>query len=88
MKIGILFRLASFWVGVHYSPHNKRWCINLVPCVTIWVTKSGGNTPTGPDYVSAAEHYEQKARKLCQCNQGRVPCTCIEPTQSVYGWQP
>jgi hypothetical protein len=51
MKIGILFRLASAWVGVHYSPWNKRVCVNLVPFVTIWVTLKGGNTPSGPDYV-------------------------------------
>lgn len=45
MKIGILARKGSFWVGVHYSPYNKRYCINLIPCVTVWVTMPGGNTP-------------------------------------------
>lgn len=45
MKAGVLFRWESFWVGVHYSPYNKRFCINLVPFVTIWVTQPGGKTP-------------------------------------------
>lgn len=45
MKIGMLARVGSFWIGVHWSPYNKRLCINLVPCVTIWVTFKGGNIP-------------------------------------------
>ncbi|UUR56206.1 hypothetical protein pXoo2106_17 [Xanthomonas phage pXoo2106] len=44
-KWGWLVRKESFWFGVHYSPHNKRWCINLIPCCTFWITKPGGNTP-------------------------------------------
>lgn len=44
-KWGWLVRKESFWFGVHYSPHNKRWCINLIPCVTFWITKPGGTTP-------------------------------------------
>lgn len=27
------------------SPYNKRLCINLVPCVTIWITTPGGVEP-------------------------------------------
>lgn len=42
---GLLFRLSSLWIGVHYSPFNRRWCINLVPCVTLWIALPGGNTP-------------------------------------------
>ena len=45
MKAGILFRFASFWVGVHYSRIHKRVCINLLPCVTIWVTLKDGDIP-------------------------------------------
>lgn len=45
MKYGVLFRKESLWVGAHYSPFNKRWCINIVPCITIWITFEGGNTP-------------------------------------------
>lgn len=45
VKVGILFRLGSLWMGAHWSPHNRRWCINLVPCVTLWITLEGGKTP-------------------------------------------
>ncbi|MFZ2452593.1 MAG: hypothetical protein WAW36_18960 [Methylovulum miyakonense] len=45
MKIGILFRLSSFWVGAHWSPYNQRLCVNLIPCVTIWITAKHGKTP-------------------------------------------
>ncbi|QEG09623.1 hypothetical protein CPT_Pagan_020 [Xanthomonas phage Pagan] len=44
-KWGWLRNKHSTWIGVHYSPHNKRWCINLIPCFTFWITKPGGNTP-------------------------------------------
>lgn len=46
MKAGILFRLSSFWIGCHYSSYYKRACINLVPCVTLWVTLPNGKVPT------------------------------------------
>lgn len=45
MKAGVLFRLGSAWVGVHWSAYNRRFCINLVPFVTLWVTLPGGITP-------------------------------------------
>lgn len=44
-QCGVLARWGSFWVGWHWSPYNRRVCINLVPCVTVWVTLKGGNTP-------------------------------------------
>lgn len=44
-RFGVLVRKESAWIGVHYSPYNKRWCINLVPFVTVWITKPGGNAP-------------------------------------------
>lgn len=44
-RCGWLARKGSLWVGAHYSPGNKRWCINLIPCVTLWITKPGGKTP-------------------------------------------
>jgi hypothetical protein len=31
--------------GAHYSPANRRHCINLVPCLTVWVRLPGGNEP-------------------------------------------
>lgn len=45
MRCGIICRLGSAWVGVHWSPYNRRLCINVVPCVTVWVTLPGGNVP-------------------------------------------
>lgn len=45
MKWGVLFRWGSAWVGCHWSPKNKRACINLMPFVTIWITARGGNPP-------------------------------------------
>lgn len=42
---GVLVRKASCWIGVHYSDYNKRWCINLIPFVTVWVCKPGGKAP-------------------------------------------
>lgn len=45
MKAGILFRWGSAWVGVHWSPFNRRACINVIPFVTIWITLEGGNVP-------------------------------------------
>lgn len=45
MKAGVLFRLGSCWIGWHWSAYNKRLCVNVVPCVTVWLTLPGGNTP-------------------------------------------
>lgn len=42
---GWLFRKESLWIGVHYSECNKRFCINLIPCVTLWITQPGGKAP-------------------------------------------
>lgn len=45
MKFGFLFQKGGIWIGVHYSEYNKRYCINLIPCFTIWVCKPGGKAP-------------------------------------------
>lgn len=39
IKWGILFRLESFWIGIHHSKFHQRTCINLLPCITIWIGK-------------------------------------------------
>lgn len=44
-RVGVLFNPRSWWVGAHYSPYNGRWCINVVPCVTLWICKPGGFEP-------------------------------------------
>lgn len=45
MKIGLLARWGSVWVGAHWSPYNKRLCVNLIPFITVWVVLPGGNEP-------------------------------------------
>lgn len=45
LHFGLLFRLASFWMGVHYSTYDRRFCINVLPCVTVWITLPGGHIP-------------------------------------------
>ena len=45
MKLGFLFNKNAWWIGVHYSPYNKRFCINLIPFCTVWIIKSGGTIP-------------------------------------------
>lgn len=42
---GLLFNPGAWWIGAHYSPHNKRLCVNLLPCLTIWYVSEGGNCP-------------------------------------------
>lgn len=42
---GVLFNPGAVWVGVHYSAACHRWCINLVPCLTVWVRGVGGHEP-------------------------------------------
>ena len=38
---GLLYNPSALWVGAHYSQHNKRWCINIVPLLTVWYTNGG-----------------------------------------------
>jgi len=38
----IIFNPRAFWIGVHYSKYNKRYCINIIPIVTITFIKKGG----------------------------------------------
>jgi hypothetical protein len=42
---GWLFRPGSLWIGAHWSKANRRWCINLLPMVTLWVCLKGGKRP-------------------------------------------
>ena len=41
-KASILIRLSCFWVGINYSKNQKRWDINLMPCITLCIEKSNG----------------------------------------------
>ncbi len=42
---GFIFRWKSFWLGLHYSDYNKRYCLNIIPCVTFWWIGKGGKMP-------------------------------------------
>ncbi|MDT4328509.1 hypothetical protein ACQE3D_10825 [Methylomonas sp. MS20] len=44
-RYGWLIRPGSLWIGAHWSSANKRLCINLLPCVTVWVVMPGGVAP-------------------------------------------
>lgn len=44
---GILVRKGSMWIGAHWSPTNKRLCVNFIPFVTIWFCLPGGLIPKG-----------------------------------------
>lgn len=44
-RFGLLFNLPALWVGVHYSQYNRRYCINLLPTFTLWVSLPGGKVP-------------------------------------------
>ena len=43
---GVLVNTSALWVGAHYYNATKRWCINVLPCLTVWFTKRGGTVPT------------------------------------------
>lgn len=44
-SFGILFNSGAWWIGAHYSQYNKRLCINLLPCLTIWTCAADGKEP-------------------------------------------
>jgi hypothetical protein len=45
VEAGWLLRPGSLCIGAHYSRHNRRWCINLLPMVTLWICLKGGRRP-------------------------------------------
>ncbi len=45
MKYGLILNAGSLWVGIHYSKHNKRVCINILPMCTIWFCPHDGVAP-------------------------------------------
>lgn len=51
VRLGVLFQKGGLWVGAHWSPVNRRWCINLLPCCTIWISLPGGRIPRETAYV-------------------------------------
>jgi hypothetical protein len=59
MKAGILVRSGSCWIGAHWSPGNKRLCINFMPFVTLWIVAANGTAPKSKG-VEFAEMLERK----------------------------
>lgn len=55
LRCGLLFRLASCWIGVHYSSFDRRFCVNPLPFFTFWIALPGGHVPkkfnTAPEPV-------------------------------------
>lgn len=43
--LGVYLNLGAVWVGGHWSSYNRRLCVNLVPCLTVWLVLPGGNEP-------------------------------------------
>jgi hypothetical protein len=52
MSIGIILQKGALWIGVHYSPTEKRYCINLIPGVTIWIATAEGRGPKAPSMLT------------------------------------
>lgn len=46
-RLFFVFRPGSFWVGAHWSPTNRRLCVNLLPCFTLAAVLPGGVAPRG-----------------------------------------
>lgn len=42
---GLLVNWRALWIGTHYSKHDKRLCLNLLPCITLWWARPGGKLP-------------------------------------------
>ena len=45
MTAGVLLQPGALWIGAHWSRRNRRWCINVLPCITVWITLRGGTAP-------------------------------------------
>ena len=52
MKAGIIYQRGALWLGVHYSPNEKRYCINIIPCLTIWIATAEGRGPKAPSMLT------------------------------------
>ena len=45
MKTYFLFQPYAWWIGVHYSVDTKRFCIQLLPTLTLCFVLDGGIPP-------------------------------------------
>jgi hypothetical protein len=44
-NVGLLLRKESWWIGIHWSPYNRRFCINIFPMLTLWIAFDDGKVP-------------------------------------------
>lgn len=44
-RVGLLFNPNGVWIGAHWSDTNRRLCVNLLPCLTLWLVLDGGREP-------------------------------------------
>lgn len=75
MKWGILCRWQSWWVGAHWSPYNKRLCVNLIPLVTVWFTVKGGVTPEQGFTIYRSDREEQIETATAESHARKVSNT-------------
>jgi hypothetical protein len=45
IKWGFILRHKSFWIGLHYSDYNNRYCLNIIPGIIIWWIGKYGKVP-------------------------------------------
>lgn len=50
VHVDLVLRLGSLWIGAHYSPKQRAWCVTLIPCITVRI----GRTPYKPDKKAAS----------------------------------
>lgn len=62
-RFGILFQPGALWLGAHYSRYDRRWCINLLPCVTVWIVLKGGRPPRCVHEVSETSRFHRAITK-------------------------
>ena len=43
MGVGYLINPKALWIGIHYSSYDRRICINLIPCIIVFIVLNGGN---------------------------------------------
>lgn len=41
----VLIQPGALWIGAHYSSDSRRWCIQIVPMLTLCLVLKGGILP-------------------------------------------
>lgn len=55
VKAGIIFQRGALWIGVHYSDCEHRYCINLIPFLTLWIAAPCGRGPKKQSLITWGE---------------------------------